>query len=69
MTFLDELADELVILFAADPVVYAEYVESVAVMEEETLKAMVRMSVTTWEFRRRLKRIVVEQQARCDGQL
>jgi len=68
ITFLDELADELAILFAADPVTYAEYVESIAAMEAKALEAMVRMSVTTWAFRRRLKRVRTEQQSRGEGQ-
>jgi hypothetical protein len=64
MTLLDELADELAILFADDPVTYAEYVESIATMEAATLDAMVQMRVTTWLFRRRLKRILAKQTAR-----
>jgi hypothetical protein len=62
MTSFRELADELAILFAADPFTYAKYVESIAVMEVTALDAMVQMSVATWVFRRRLKRILAEQQ-------
>jgi hypothetical protein len=61
VTFLDELADELTILFAADTITYAQYVESILTMEAAAIEAQVRITVDTWAFLRLLRQAVDER--------
>ena len=67
MKFLDELASDLAILFAADPITYAEYLESVLTMEAYAIETEVRITVDTWAYLRRLRQVVAEQEALHGG--
>ena len=69
MKFLDELASELAILFAADSVTYAEYVESILTMEIAAIETEVRITVDTWMFLRRLRLLAAKQEAQYGGRL
>ena len=67
MIHFDELADELAILFLADPITYAEYLQSIVVMEATAIETEVRITVDTWAFLRLLQQAVAEQEAQHGG--
>jgi hypothetical protein len=68
MTYLDELAGELVILFAADPVTYAEYLKSILTMETEAIEVEAQITLTTRAFRRALEQAAGQARAFYEGE-